>query len=139
VETFFPFADLMNRYGISASESDQYAKIEENFQRHIVRNHLYYRGQYLKKRVLMSALIPYINRTNQQLIQEYEEKIQQLLSDRNALSTEICSADEDRKRLIEQAKVRDDLITLLHNSYSMKIGKTLLFPFKYIRDLLSRT
>ena len=125
VENFFPFADLMNRYGISAFECDQYAKIEENFQRHIVRNHLYYRGQYLKKRVLLSALIPYINATNQQLIQEYEEKILQLLSDRNALA--------------EQTKIRDDLITRLHNSYSMKIGKTVLFPFKYIRDLLSRT
>jgi hypothetical protein len=139
VENFSPFADLMNRYGISASECDQYAKIEENFQRHIVRNRLYYRGQYLKKRVLLSALIPYLNRTNQQLIQEYEEKFQQLLSDRNALATEVCHADADRKRLIEQAKIRDDLITRLHNSYSMKIGKTVLFPVKYIRDLLSRT
>lgn len=138
VEIFFPFADLMKHYGISSSECEQFAKMEENFQRHIVRNHLYDRGQYLKKRVLLGALLPYLDATNQQLIQEYENIIQQLLNDRNVLAAEACRTDADRIKLIEQIGIRDDLITRIHNSYSVKIGKMVLFPITYLRNLLSR-
>ena len=44
----------------------------------------------------------------------------------------------EREKLIEQVKGKDDMIALLQNSYSMKIGKTILFPFKYIRRCFFR-
>lgn len=137
VENFFPFAGLMNRYGISGSESDQYAKIEENFQWHIVRNHLYNRGQYLKKRVLLDELLTYNNETKQQLIRELEEHIKQLHNCNHSSSMELALAEAERKDLNEQIKIRDDQISRLHNSYSIRIGRAVLFPFKHIKNYFS--
>lgn len=183
VERFLPLADLMNRYGISSYHLEQYAKIEENYQRCIVGDHLYNRSRYLKKRVSLDDLMPFLDGTQQRLIQTYQENIRRLTQTyqenirrldsiqqrliqayqenirqlnraKDDLNTAVRQGEKDRERLIEQekdrerlieqikdrerlieqVKAKDDLIARLHSSYSMKIGKTILFPFKYIRD-----
>ena len=134
VERFLPFADLMNRYGISFYHLEQYAKIEENYQRYIVGDHLYNRSRYLEKRVSLDDLMPCLDGTQQRLIQTYQENIRQLNRAEEDIDTAVRQGEQDRERLIEQVKAKDDLIARLHSSYSMKIGKTILFPFKYIRD-----
>jgi hypothetical protein len=137
VEHFLPLADLMNRYGISAYNLEQYAKIEENYQRYIVGDHLYNRSRYLKKCVFLDDLIPCLDGTQERLIQTYQENIRQLNRTKEDIDTAVCQGEKDRERLIEQIKAKDDLIARLHSSYSMKIGKAIVFPFKYIRDRFS--
>lgn len=136
VEGFLPFADLMNRYGITSSHVDSYAKIEKNFQRYVVGEDLYSRGRYLKRQVLLNDLIPYVDGTRQRLIQTYEENIRQLNRERETIDAAVLEGEADRERLIAQVKAKDDLIALLRESYSMKIGKTILFPFRYIKTRL---
>ena len=136
VESFVPFADLMNRYGITPYHLDQYAKIEENFQRYIVGDRLYNRSRYLKKRIFLNELMACMDGTQQRLIQTYEENIRQLNCDRETVDAVVRQGEAERERLIEQVKAKDDLIALFRNSYSMKIGKTILFPFRYIKTRL---
>lgn len=139
VERFFPFAELMNRYGISTDHIEQYAKIEENYQRHIVGDYLYNRRKYLKNRYSLDDLMPCLDGTRQRQIQTYEENIRQLNLAKEDSDTTVRQSKKEGEGLIEQVKAKDDLIVRLHNSHSMRIGKAILFPFKYIRDRLSRT
>lgn len=136
LEGFMPFSDLMSRYGITLYHLDQYAKIEENFQRFIVGDHLYNRSRYLKRRVFLNDLMPCMDGTQQRLIQRYEKNIQQLNHYRETIDILVRQGQEEKKKLIEQIKAKDDMIALLYNSYSMKIGKVILFPFKYIKSKL---
>jgi hypothetical protein len=69
VERFFAFAELMNRYGISSCHVEQYAKIDENYQRHIVGDRLYNRSRYLKDRISLDELMPCLDGTQQRLMQ----------------------------------------------------------------------
>ena len=62
VERFMPFADLMNRYGISSYHLEQYENIEKNFQSYIVGDRLYNRSRYLKKRIFLNDLMSCIRR-----------------------------------------------------------------------------
>jgi hypothetical protein len=139
VERLFPFAELMNRYGISSSHLEQYAKIEENYQRHIVGDHLYIRSRYLKNRISIDDLMPCLEGTYQRLIQTYNENVEQLNLVREDSDTRARQSKKDWEGLIEKVKAKDDLIVRLNSSYSMRIGKAILFPFKYIRDQISRT
>ncbi len=139
VEKFLPFAELMNRYGISTYHIEQYAKIEENYQRHIVGDYLYNRRRYLQNRYFIKDLMPCLDGTQQRLIQTYEENIRQLNLAKEDSDTTVLQRKKEWQGLIEQVKAKDDLIDRIHSSYSMRIGNAILFPFKYIRDRLSRT
>jgi O-antigen biosynthesis protein len=136
VEGFLPFTDLMNRYGITSSHLDQYAKIEKNFQRHVVGEDLYNRGRYLKRRVFLNELLSDMDGTKQRQILTYEENIRQFNRTREAMDAVVRQSEAERERLIEQIKTKDDMIALLCDSYSMKIGQTILFPFRYIKTKL---
>ena len=96
VEGFMPFADLMNRYGITAYHLEQYENIEKNFQNYIVGDRLYNRSRYLKKRIFLNELMSCIDGTQQRLNQTYEEKIQQLTHDREKIN-EVVQQGEVRK------------------------------------------
>jgi hypothetical protein len=136
VEGFMPFADLMNCYGITSHHLDQYSKIEENFQRYIVGDRLYNRSGYLKKRIFLNDLMPCVDGTQQRLIQTYEENIRRLNRDRVDVDAIVRQGEAERERLIEQIKAKDDMMALLLESYSMKIGRTILFPLRYIKARL---
>jgi hypothetical protein len=136
VEGFMPFADLMNRYGITPYHLDQYAKIEENFQRHIVGDRLYNRSGYLKKRIFLDDLMSCVDGTQQYLIQMYEENIRQLNQESETINAVVRQGEAERERLIEQAKAKDDMIVMLLDSYSMKLGRTILLPLRYIKARL---
>jgi hypothetical protein len=104
-----------------------------------VGEYLYNRTRYLKKRYFLDDLMPCLDGTHQRLIQTYEENVRQLNLAKEDSDKTIRQSKKDWEGLIEQVKNKDDLIDRLHNSYSMRIGKAILFPFKYIRDQLSRT
>jgi hypothetical protein len=136
VEGFMPFADLMNRYGITPYHRDQYAKIEENFQRYIVGDRLYNRSGYLKKRIFLKELMSGMDGTQQRQILTYEEDIRQLNCDRETVDAIVRQGEAEKERLIEQIKAKDDMIALLLKSYSMKIGRAILFPLRYFKARL---
>jgi hypothetical protein len=136
VKGFMPFTDLMNRYGITAYHLEQYENIEKNFQNYIVGDRLYNRSRYLKKRIFLNELMSCIDGTQPPLNQTYEEKIRQLTHDREKINEVVQQGEQEREKLIEQIKGKDDMIALLQDSYSMKIGRTILFPFKYIKAML---
>jgi hypothetical protein len=139
VERFVPFSDLMNRYGITSYQLDQYAKIEQNFQRYIVGDRLYNRSRYLKKRIFLSELMPCVDGTYQSQIRVYEEKIKLLQYDSEIGHAVAHEGKVQIERLLEQIKAKDDMIALLRDSYSMKIGKTILYPIRYIKTHFFRT
>jgi hypothetical protein len=136
VEGFMPFAGLMNRYGITPHHLDQYAKIEKNFQQYIVGERLYNRSGYLKKRIFLNELMSGVDGTQQRLIQTFEENIRQLNRERETVDVIVRQGEAEKERLIEQIKAKDDMIALLLDSYSMKIGRTILFPLRYIKARL---
>jgi len=139
VEGFVPFADLMNRFGIASYHLEQYARIEENFQSYIVGDRLYNRSRYLKKRILLSDLMPCADGTYQSRIRAYEEKITQLQHDSERGHTVAHEGKVQIDNLLEQIRAKDNMIDLLRNSYSMKIGKTILYPIRYIKSRFFRT
>jgi len=138
VERFFPFAELMSRYGMSSCHLEQYSKIEGNYQRHIVGDCLYNRTRYLKERYPLHDLVPSLDGLKQRPIEANEKNFKPLNHANEDIETAVCQGVKDREWLIEQIKAKDDLIARLHSSYSMRIGKAILFPFRYMRDQLSR-
>ena len=135
---FVPLAELMSRYGITPAHREQYAKIELNFQRNIVGELLYNRVRYLKNRLLLSELLPSIDaiRQGRSLAPVEQEKILQLEYDKERLEATVHRNETEKLSLTEQLKAKDDMIALLCNSYSLRIGKAVLWPFRYLKARL---